>query len=175
MSLHRFEGELTLPIELEEAWAFFSSPRNLAKITPPEMGFEVTSPLPDEMYSGLIVTYRVRPMLGLPVTWVTEIKHVEPGVRFVDEQRMGPYRFWHHQHHFEAVPEGTLMRDIVHYSVPLGPLGDAVNSLLIAPRVRHIFEYRSEVLTERFGAAGRAAAHGDADGVELSGVPGTAR
>jgi ligand-binding SRPBCC domain-containing protein len=173
MSLHRFEAEQTLPIDLEEAWSFFSSPRNLAEITPPDMGFDVSSPLPDEMYSGLIVSYRVRPMLGIPVTWVTEIKHVEPLVRFVDEQRMGPYAFWHHQHFFEAVPGGTRMRDIVHYSVPFGPLGDAVNAILIAPRVRGIFDYRSQVLTERFGSAGASAGGtepGAGPSVELSGA-----
>ncbi len=93
-------------------------------------------------------------LVYVAVTWVTEIQHVEPLVRFVDEQRMGPYAFWHHQHHFEPVAEGTRMRDIVHYSVPLGPIGNLVNARIVAPRVRAVFDYRREVLTERFGRAG---------------------
>ena len=92
-------------------------------------------------------------LIYVAVTWVSELKHVEERVRFVDEQRIGPYRFWHHQHHFEAVPEGTRMHDIVHYSIPLGPLGDFVNARLIAPRVREVFEYRSQILERRFAVA----------------------
>ena len=150
MSLHRFEATQMLPLDLDEAWGFFSNPRNLAEITPPEMAFELTSDVPETMYSGLIVTYRVRPLFGLAVEWVTEIKHVEERVRFVDEQRMGPYRFWHHQHLFEPASEGTRMRDIVHYSIPLGPVGDLVDRWVVAPRVRAIFDYRRHVLERRF-------------------------
>ena len=121
MSLHRFEVVQRVPIPRSDASAFFSDPRNLAVITPPDMGFEISSDLPERIHPGLIVTYRVRPLARVPVTWVTEISHVVGGELFVDDQRLGPYRFWHHQHHFADVPGGaggTEMRDIVHYALP---------------------------------------------------------
>ena len=154
MGLHRFETRQLVPIGLDEAWAFFSDPRNLAVITPPEMAFEVASPLPERMHPGLIILHRVRPLFGLPVSWVTEITQLVEGELFVDEQRFGPYRFWHHQHHFRAVEGGVEIGDIVHYAVPLGPLGDVLNRLLVAERVRAIFEYRRAVLERRFGRVG---------------------
>lgn len=150
MTLHRFETEQTLPIGRAEAWNFFSDPANLAVITPPDMGFEVTSPLPDRVYAGLIITYRVRPLLRIPVQWVTEITHVDEGNYFVDEQRIGPYRVWHHEHHFDEVSGGMHMRDIVHYSVPFGPIGDVVERLVVGRRVEAIFAFRRRVLDQRF-------------------------
>jgi ligand-binding SRPBCC domain-containing protein len=151
MGLHRFTDVRRFPIALDEAWAFFSDPRNLAVITPPEMGFEVLGDLPEGMHPGMIVAYKVRPLGRLPVTWVTEITHCVDSVMFVDEQRFGPYRFWHHQHHFQAVPGGVEMRDIVHYDVGFGPIGDLVNVLLVRSRIRAIFEFRRRVLEQRFG------------------------
>jgi ligand-binding SRPBCC domain-containing protein len=152
MSLHRLEATQRLAVSPEEAWAFFSDPRNLAAITPPGMGFVVRGELPAVMHPGMIVVQTVRPLLGIPVTWVTEISHVIEGRLFVDEQRFGPYRFWHHQHHFQEIPGGIEMRDIVHYSLPFGPFGDAVNALLVRRRVRAIFAFRHAVLEQRFGA-----------------------
>jgi ligand-binding SRPBCC domain-containing protein len=140
-----------LPIERPEAWAFFSDPRNLAAITPPEMGFEITSELPERIDPGLIVTYRVRPVAGVPVTWVTEITAVVEGELFVDNQRVGPYSFWHHQHHFRDVAGGTEARDIVHYALPLGPIGALIDRALVGRRLRTIFEFRRGVLEQRFG------------------------
>ncbi|MDA0350983.1 MAG: SRPBCC family protein [Chloroflexi bacterium] len=151
MGLHRFETVQTLPVGLAAAWDFFSDPKNLAVITPPEMSFEVTSPLPERVYAGLMVTYRVRPLLRIPVQWVTEITHVDEGRYFVDEQRLGPYRVWHHEHHFSEVAGGIEMRDIVHYAVPLGPLGDVLDRLVIGKRVEEIFAFRRRVLERRFG------------------------
>jgi ligand-binding SRPBCC domain-containing protein len=151
MSLHRFETTQALPITREVAWDFFSDPANLALITPPDMGFEVTSPLPDRAYAGLIITYRVRPLLGIPVQWVTEITHVDEGNYFVDEQRLGPYRVWHHEHHFTAVPGGIHMRDLVHYAVPFGPIGRLIERLIVGRRVEAIFAFRRRVLEQRFG------------------------
>lgn len=155
MALHRFETEQVLPIGRDEAWAFFSDPANLSAITPPEMGFEVTSPMPPSVYPGLMVTYRVRPLFGVPVQWVTEITHVDEGRYFVDEQRLGPYRVWHHEHHFDEVEGGILMRDLVHYSVPLGPVGDLVNRAVVRGRVEGIFAFRRGVLEQRFAAPGQ--------------------
>ena len=150
MKLHRLKTVQRLPIGLDEAWAFFSDPANLREITPPSMDFRVTSELPPRMYAGLIVTYTVRPLLGVPVSWVTEITHVEEPYRFVDEQRFGPYRFWHHQHLFREVDGLVEMTDLVHYASPT-PAGRLVDRWVVGPRVKEIFEYRARVLRERFG------------------------
>ena len=152
MSVHRFDTTTRLPIPREEAWRFFSDPHNLARITPPDMGFDIQSEAPDHAYAGLIITYRVRPIFNIPMTWVTEITSVVDGDRFVDEQRIGPYAMWHHEHHFRDVPGGTEMRDIVHYAVPGGPAGDLVNHFVVARRVAEIFTHRRRVLTAMFGA-----------------------
>jgi ligand-binding SRPBCC domain-containing protein len=149
MKLHRLETIQRLPVTLNEAWRYFSDASNLAKITPPSLGFEVTSPLPDRVYAGLIITYRVRPLFGVPVNWVTEITHVDEQRLFVDEQRFGPYRFWHHQHHFRAVDGGVEMTDIVHYALPPG--GGIARGLIVAPRLKQIFDYRREVLERTYG------------------------
>lgn len=149
MKLHLLEREQRLPIPIGEAWAFFSDAANLARITPPDMGFEVTSKLPGRMYAGMIVTYRVRPLAGIPVTWVTEITHVDEPHLFVDEQRFGPYRFWHHQHHFREVEGGTEVSDIVTYALPPG--GGLLRPLLVAPRLAAIFDHRRRVLEATFG------------------------
>jgi ligand-binding SRPBCC domain-containing protein len=153
MSVHRFERVQVLPLTREAAWAFFSDPGNLSRITPPDMAFQVTSPLPPAAYAGLMIRYRVRPLLGIPVTWVTEITHVQPRDYFVDEQRIGPYRLWHHEHHFREVPGGVEMRDIVHYALPLGALGAWIDRLIVGPRVARIFAYRRQVLARMFGEA----------------------
>jgi ligand-binding SRPBCC domain-containing protein len=150
MKLHVLDRTQKLPISIAEAWDFFSDARNLARITPPSMGFEVTSDLPPRMYAGMIVVYRVRPLLGVAVQWVTEITHVDEPRRFVDEQRFGPYRFWHHQHLFEEIPGGVEMRDIVHYGLPPG--GGALRRFLVAPRLKEIFGFRHTVLEKKFGA-----------------------
>lgn len=149
MKLHVLERQVRLPVTPATAWDFFSDARNLAKITPPDMGFEVTSPLPDRMYAGMIITYRVRPLLGVPVTWVTEITHVDEGRLFVDEQRFGPYRFWHHQHRFREVPGGVEVHDLIHYALPRG--AGPARALLVAPRLEAIFDHRMRVLEETFG------------------------
>lgn len=151
VGLHRFADIQRLPITLDEAWDFFSNPRNLAVITPPDMAFEVVREIPEQMHPGLIIAYRVRPIAKVPVTWVTEITHVVDRRLFVDEQRLGPYRFWHHQHHFREVDDGVEMRDIVHYDVGFGPLGDLINLLVVRRRLRAIFDFRRRVLQQRFG------------------------
>ena len=151
-ALHRLESTQVLPISVEEAWAFFSDPRNLARITPPELRFRLISELPDAMYAGLFISYEIAPLLGVTMRWVTEITHVDEGHMFVDEQRLGPYRLWHHEHWFRAVPGGTEMRDTVHYALPGGVLGAVVHALVVGERVRSIFTYRRQVLESRFTA-----------------------
>ena len=143
-----------VPVSLDEAWAFFSNPRNLPAITPPWLALEVTSDPPAEMEPGLSITYNVRPLFGIPLPWATEITHVEERKRFVDDQRIGPYSLWHHPHDFREAEGGTEVRDTVHYAVPFDPLGDVVAHLAVRPRVRANFEYRRAVLRERFGQVG---------------------
>ncbi|MFL5539907.1 MAG: SRPBCC family protein [Longimicrobiaceae bacterium] len=149
MKLHLLEALQNLPISIGEAWDFFSDAHNLARITPPSLGFEVTSAPAERMYAGMIITYRIRPLFGVPVTWVTEITHVDEPRLFVDEQRFGPYRFWHHQHLFREIEGGVEMRDRVHYALPAG--AGAARRLLVAPRLREIFDHRREVLERTFG------------------------
>jgi len=150
MRLYTLRTTQRIRLDLDEAWAFFSSPANLAAITPKSLGFRVTSNPPPRMYAGLIVTYTVTPLFGIPVNWVTEITHVDEPYFFVDEQRFGPYRFWHHQHHFRPVEGGTEVEDVVHYSPP-SPAAPLIDRWLVGPRVRSIFEHRRRVLAERFG------------------------
>lgn len=150
--LYRFENCQFLPISVEDAWDFFSRPENLEQITPPDLGLRITSALPERMHAGMIVTYRVSPFGGLSLPWVTEITHADEPAFFVDEQRSGPYRFWHHQHHFRAVAAGVEMTDLVHYRLPMGLLGDLLAGGRVARRVAGIFAYRRTVLAALFGA-----------------------
>lgn len=141
-----------LPVSIDEAWDFFSRPSNLKNITPPELGFVITSKHHGErMYAGQIISYKVKPLLGIPLFWMTEITHVEPGKYFVDEQRYGPYTMWHHQHHFKAIPGGVEMTDIVHYKLPLGVLGDMANTFLVKHELKKIFDFRFQKAEALFG------------------------
>ena len=117
------------------------------------MGFDITSTgLPDKMYEGMIIGYKVSPMFGIKTTWVTEITHVVENKYFVDEQRVGPYKMWHHQHMVESTPKGTLMTDIVSYQPPFGFLGNIANALFIRGKLNEIFDYRTKILNELYGA-----------------------
>ncbi|MEQ9402399.1 MAG: SRPBCC family protein [Cyclobacteriaceae bacterium] len=140
-----------LPIGLPEAWDFFSSPVNLEKITPSHMGFRITSEVPEKMYEGQIISYKVSPLPGIKTNWVTEITHVEDGKLFVDEQRFGPYKMWHHEHHFETREEKVFMTDKVSYKIPFGIFGHIAHSLFVKKQLRQIFEYRISALEEKFG------------------------
>lgn len=152
MKLYRLLERQVVPVSLDEAWDFFSDAANLQEITPDFLDFRVMSELPERVHPGLIITYQVKPLLGIPVSWITEITHVVERRLFVDEQRFGPYRFWHHQHHFREVPAGVEISDIVHYAPPT-PAAPLLDRWLIGPRVREIFSYRRRILEERFGAA----------------------
>lgn len=148
----RFESEQELPISLKDAWDFFSRPENLVEITPNNLGFEIISPLPQKMYAGMIVSYRVRPLFGIPMKWTTEITHVHEPFFFVDEQRIGPYRFWHHQHMFSEIESGVRMKDLVHYQVGWGLPGHWLSGSIVRRRLREIFTYRKDALTKRFAS-----------------------
>lgn len=151
--MHIVEKKQFVPINLELAWDFFSSPANLGKITPPHMDFVIHSGYKEgqKMYPGMIISYTVKPLLGIPLGWVTEITHVKDQNYFVDEQRFGPYTFWHHQHFFKEVEGGIEMTDIVHYKIPFGIFGKILNVLFIGKQVEGIFKYRSKKLKELFG------------------------
>lgn len=144
-----------LPVTLNTAWEFFSSPDNLKEITPDNLGFTVISKHHGQtMYAGQIIEYKVSPVLGIPLYWMTEITHVEDRKYFVDEQRFGPYSMWHHQHHFKEVPGGVEMTDIVHYKLPFWFLGDIAQGLFVKKQLQHIFDYRFKKVEALFGKNG---------------------
>lgn len=151
MAIHRLIHKQLLPADIDTVWHFFCGAGNLAAITPEYMRFRVTSgDLPDQIYPGQIITYTVSPLFRIPLFWMTEITHVVPGKLFVDEQRRGPYRLWHHQHHFEAVTGGVLMTDIVHYQLPLGWLGELARLLVVGRQLDGIFAYRRQKVAALF-------------------------
>lgn len=152
MRIHLLKFRQEVPVSKKEAWDFFSSPRNLSRITSPEMDFVITSDFNDEqMYPGMIITYKLRPVMGIPINWCTEITHVEHGNYFVDEQRFGPYALWHHQHHFKEISGGVELTDILHYAIPFGFIGRLTNSIFVRRQVEKIFAYREEKIEEIFG------------------------
>lgn len=141
-----------IPATIDQVWDFISSPRNLKKITPEYMGFEITNePIADVMYAGMIISYKVKPILGVPMNWVTEITHIKEKEYFVDEQRVGPYALWHHQHKISPIEGGVLMEDIVSYRPPMGILGDIANALMIRKQLQDIFDYRFDAVEREFG------------------------
>lgn len=140
----------TLPISIEEAWDFFSSPKNLKDITPVYMGFTILNDVPDKMYPGMIIRYKLSPLPGYRVKWTTEITQVRQNEYFIDTQLSGPYKIWHHEHHFREVQGGVEMTDILHYKLPFGILGRLVHAIFIKKKVESIFSYRREVLERRF-------------------------
>jgi NADH dehydrogenase len=152
MSTHRLSASQFIARPIEEVFDFFSRPANLGRITPDSMGFEL---LTDDlaMRDGLVIRYRIRPLLGIPITWTTRITGYEPPERFVDIQLSGPYRSWEHTHSFEAVPGGTIVRDEIRYAVPLGPLGDLANRLVVRGELARIFRHRAETIRTVFAAA----------------------
>ncbi len=153
-TLHR---EQWLPIPVQEAWAFFSTPRNLAKITPGDMGFVISEPFEDNtIHEGQQIRYTVRPLFGIPLKWVTCIALAKAPHRFVDVQIKGPYKHWWHEHTFIAKDGGTLMIDKVEYELPLGPLGDLVHAWIVRNRLKSIFDFRFRTLEHLFGSKGSA-------------------
>jgi ligand-binding SRPBCC domain-containing protein len=148
--MQRFEFFQFVPDNLDVVWDFFSSPANLPKITPPEMGFLITSPEQPEMYAGMFITYKVSPALGIKLDWVTEITQINNLKFFIDEQRRGPYSIWHHEHHFMEVEGGVQMHDILYYAVPLGFIGKLANLIFVKKKVEQIFRFREKRINELF-------------------------
>lgn len=152
--LHKIESTQHIKSDISTVWNFISSPKNLAVITPAYMNFTVineTKPI-DKMYAGQIIEYQVSPVLGIKLKWVTEISHVEDSYYFVDEQRFGPYKFWHHKHFIKKVSDGVEMIDIVHYKLPFGFIGRLVNALFVKKQLKEIFNYRHKKIDELFNS-----------------------
>lgn len=144
-TLHRTQ---VLPIDLATAWEFFSNPKNLERITPPSLNLKPTSDIPEKTYQGMIITYQVKPFL-FPQTWVTEIKEVNEPYSFIDEQRFGPYKFWHHQHRFETTDNGVLMTDLINYALPFDPFS-RIMIPMVKKQLDSIFDYRNNYLKQLF-------------------------
>jgi ligand-binding SRPBCC domain-containing protein len=151
MKIHTLAQEQRLPITREEAWEFFSSPSNLSEITPPDVDFEVINEPGDSIFEGQVIVYRIGILPLVRISWVTEIKCVESGYSFIDEQRFGPYKFWLHRHTFEDIPGGVLTRDLVHYGLGFGPFGGLAHALFVRRKLADIFGFRRKMLEERFG------------------------
>jgi ligand-binding SRPBCC domain-containing protein len=152
MAFYQLQQTQKIPASVDVVWDFISSPMNLKEITPDYLGFLVTSNNNEnKMYPGMIITYKVSPLLGIKLSWMTEITHVKDKEYFVDEQRVGPYSLWHHQHKITTIEGGVLMTDIVTYQPPFGFLGAIANTLIIKSKLKEIFDYRTVAVEKRFG------------------------
>ncbi len=152
MTPRRLEFTTTVPRPLAETWNFFSRPENLEKLTPEDVSFDIRSPVSGvEMYEGMVIQYRVSPFPGFSTDWITEITQIKYHEHFIDDQRVGPFALWHHQHFFRAVDEGTTeMTDILHYQAPLGFLGTIADKLFVHRQVTGIFAAREEAISRLF-------------------------
>jgi ligand-binding SRPBCC domain-containing protein len=157
--MHKFSTQQFLPISISEAWSFFSSPKNLSLITPPEMDFKIITPhLQDKIYEGMKVEYRVKPLLGISLRWETRIDHVFAPHYFTDIQMKGPYAFWQHRHHFVEKENGVIMLDEVIYKLPFGFIGNIVHHFIVRKKIEKIFEYRKNILNKLFSEHGKRVA-----------------
>lgn len=148
---YQLKREQFLKTNIDTIWDFASNPYNLKKITPDYMLFTITTPkLAEKIYPGMIITYRVSPVLKIPISWVTEITHIEKNSFFIDEQRSGPYKLWHHEHFFIKQKNGVLMKDVITYIPPLGFIGTIANSLFIKKQLNEIFDYREYKMNKLF-------------------------
>ena len=151
--LHSIQTTQLIKSDIKTVWDFMSSPKNLTVITPEYMQFEILSDLGDgKMYQGQIIEYYVRPVLNIKLHWVTEITHVKENEFFVDEQRFGPYTFWHHKHSFKETTQGVEMSDSIHYKLPLGILGKIGNELLVKKQLKEVFDHRFKVVEKIFNS-----------------------
>jgi len=149
--IYRITRTQLLHANIDEVWEFASSPSNLKKITPDYMNFNIISPdLPKKIYPGMIINYIVSPILKINITWVAEITHIVEKKFFVDEQRIGPYKMWHHEHFFEIQENGVLMKDIITYQLPFGFIGDLMHALFIKRQLNNIFDYRFKLMNQIF-------------------------
>jgi ligand-binding SRPBCC domain-containing protein len=152
MKVYKKETVQHINASIEECWSFFSNPKNLQRITPETMGFQITDFDGKNMYAGQIIQYKVSPFAGLKLSWTTEITVVKENHYFIDEQRFGPYALWHHKHFFEPTDNGVKMTDVVHYALPLGFIGRIVNTLTVKNKLKQIFDYRVVAVNQIFNS-----------------------
>ena len=146
--MYTLHKEIEVEASLDQVWEFISHPQNLDRITPDDMEFKIVTDVPEQMSNGLLVEYRVRiPIMGWQV-WVSELKHIEPGRYFVDEQKIGPYRFWYHEHRIETAGDKVKVIDHVSYEVPFGFIGRIAHSLFIRPTLERIFRHREKMFKD---------------------------
>lgn len=151
MSIFYFRAEQFLKTDINKAWDFFSSAKNLAVITPPELDFKILTDIEGkEIYTGMLIDYTVKPLFGIPLHWKTEIAKVNKPAMFSDRQLKGPYKIWEHTHTFVEKDNGVLMNDEVKYELPFGFIGNIAHSLIVKKKIEHIFQYRNEVLNKIF-------------------------
>ncbi|MGN6247377.1 MAG: SRPBCC family protein [Ginsengibacter sp.] len=151
MKTYEFSAQQFLHIGLQKAWDFFSDAENLSVITPPELQFKILAPVKDrEIYEGMLIDYKVRPLFNIPLSWQTEISKVEKPYLFVDKQLKGPYKTWEHTHRFIEKENGTLMEDSVKYSLPFGMIGKLTHSIMVREKIENIFAYRRQILNQLF-------------------------
>ncbi len=151
--MYQFKRTQLIKTDLQTCWKYFSAPANLRIITPDYIDFKVHTAVPEPLYEGLIIHYTIRPILGIRLTWISEIRKFKEGVYFVDEQRSGPYKLWHHEHHFKEVEGGVEMTDLVTYIMPFGFIGKFVHWLFIRKQLENIFDYRAGKTDELFHAS----------------------
>lgn len=150
-TIHTLYREQTISTDIDRAWEFISRPNNLDAITPPDMSFEIITEVPDKMYNGLLIEYRVGiPFLGKQ-RWLTELKHIREGHSFVDEQRIGPYKLWYHYHEIAEVGGGVRFTDRVNYLLPFGPLGGLAHAVYVKNQLKQIFDFRHKAMEEHLG------------------------
>jgi ligand-binding SRPBCC domain-containing protein len=153
MKVHSLNHKQWLPIPVQETWAFFSSPRNLEEMMPSSRGFKIVSLPSESLYEGEIIEYSVKVFPGVWIPWISEVKALKEGESFVDDQISGPFKFWHHRHSFEEKDGGTLVRDLIHYSVGFGPLGEIARQLVVKNQLEEMFEHRRVTLDAKFKKA----------------------
>ena len=151
MKIYTLSTEQFLPVSIDTAWDFFSSPKNLSRITPPEMKFKIISDVKEDgIYNDMQIDYIVKPLFGIPLKWKTIITQVNKPFKFTDMQKKGPYKLWEHTHTFVEKDNGVLMQDVVRYALPFGIVGRIAHFLLVRKKLQQIFDFRKKTLKELF-------------------------
>jgi ligand-binding SRPBCC domain-containing protein len=151
MKIYQLYRQQTLNMTIQDAWSFFSSPYHLNDITPDFFHVTITSKVPEKIYAGLMISYQMKAVFGIPMNWLSEVSHCDEPKRFVYEQRIGPFKFWSHEVCLTEQKNGILLEDIMFYSMPFGWLGQLINTVLIADKLERIFDTRHAYLQSKFG------------------------
>lgn len=149
--MHRFDFKQKIKASLDEVWDFFSNPSNLAEITPSKMNFKILDELPEKMYEGLLVRYKVSPLPGFRVSWTSEISTIVEKEYFVDTQVEGPFKYWHHEHRFRKIDNEVELIDHLFYQLPMGRLGKMLNEPIAQKKLNSMFAFRHQQVERLFG------------------------